>query len=406
MPSITAVKRSRPDKNGQHPLQIRISEGQRSIRINLGHSVKSKEWDDVRKIVKSNHLNSKRLNNYINSKIVEVENLIFDLERMHDSVTLDMIKSKLKGASNSSTVFAQCDQYFDNLKMAGKFNRYSGERAVVNHLKRFRKHIDMNFEDMTVQFLERFKAYLLGSVNVSERSAMNYLLTIRTIFNLAIKEGLVSQKHYPFGKDKVRIKRPESEKIGLDESEVKMIESFQSEVRPYYNHARNVWLFSFYFAGMRASDVLCMKWENIKGDRLYYTMRKNIKSTSVKISNKAKVILEYYKETYPNNNHDLIFPDLSNVENFNDNIEVQKKLKYRIRKLDKALRAIRDDLELSKDVTMHIARHSFGNIAGDRIPIQRLQQLYRHSSITTTVNYQKAFLNRDTDKALDEVLNF
>ena len=55
---------------------------------------------------------------------------------------------------------------------------------------------------------------------------------------------------------------------------------------------------------------------------------------------------------------------------------------------------------------MHIARHSFGNIAGDKIPLLTLQKLYRHSSITTTVNYQRAFMNNSSDDALLAVVNF
>ena len=55
---------------------------------------------------------------------------------------------------------------------------------------------------------------------------------------------------------------------------------------------------------------------------------------------------------------------------------------------------------------MHIARHSFGNISGDKIPIQMLQKLYRHSSITTTVNYQSNFMHKETDDALEKVVNF
>ena len=55
---------------------------------------------------------------------------------------------------------------------------------------------------------------------------------------------------------------------------------------------------------------------------------------------------------------------------------------------------------------MHIARHSFGNISGDKIPIQMLQKLYRHSSVTTTILYQSNFIQKDTDDALDKVINF
>lgn len=55
---------------------------------------------------------------------------------------------------------------------------------------------------------------------------------------------------------------------------------------------------------------------------------------------------------------------------------------------------------------MHIARHTFGNLSGDKIPIQMLQKLYRHTSILTTIGYQANFINKDTDEALDAVLNY
>ena len=61
---------------------------------------------------------------------------------------------------------------------------------------------------------------------------------------------------------------------------------------------------------------------------------------------------------------------------------------------------------IDKKLSMHIARHSFGNISGDKIPIQMLQKLYRHSSVTTTILYQSNFMQRDTDEALDMVINF
>ena len=54
---------------------------------------------------------------------------------------------------------------------------------------------------------------------------------------------------------------------------------------------------------------------------------------------------------------------------------------------------------------MYIARHTFGNISGDRIPIQMLQKLYRHLNVTTMINYQTSFILKDADDALDAVLN-
>jgi len=63
-------------------------------------------------------------------------------------------------------------------------------------------------------------------------------------------------------------------------------------------------------------------------------------------------------------------------------------------------------VSIDKKLSIHIARHSFGNISGDKIPIQMLQKLYRYSSILTTVAYQASFMRKDADDALDKVINF
>lgn len=52
----------------------------------------------------------------------------------------------------------------------------------------------------------------------------------------------------------------------------------------------------------------------------------------------------------------------------------------------------------------HKARHSFGNIAGDAIPIQMLQKLYRHTHVSTTIGYQNNFVHQATDDALSAVI--
>lgn len=52
---------------------------------------------------------------------------------------------------------------------------------------------------------------------------------------------------------------------------------------------------------------------------------------------------------------------------------------------------------------MHINRHPFGNLSDDKIPIQMLQNLCRHSSIIKTVGYQSNFINLETESALELV---
>jgi len=405
MASIKIVLRAKKNKEGLQPIALRITQNRKSSYVYTGEYISAKFWSgEPMKWVKRTYPHSVRLNNKLQQKLHEAHSSMLELDLKKKSYTGQIVKDKIVKKRSEETFFSRADLYFENIYKEGKYNRYSGERASINHFKRFRKHKDLHFEDVTIDMLEKFKAYLKGAVQVSERSAVNYLITIRTIYNKAIGAGIVDRTSYPFGKGGISCKRPEGEKIGLDVEEVKKIEDIDLSDYSYLDHARNVWLFSFYFAGMRAGDVLTLTKDKIKGDRLYYTMGKNLKNDSVKISTKAKLILNKYMGN--DIAHNLLFPDISNVDTLTNKIEVQKKLKYRIRKLDKALIKIGQLLELEKDLSMHIARHSFGNIAGDKIPIQRLQQLYRHSSITTTINYQKAFLYKGTDEALDEVVNF
>lgn len=76
------------------------------------------------------------------------------------------------------------------------------------------------------------------------------------------------------------------------------------------------------------------------------------------------------------------------------------------RNVNRKLQRVADKLNINKKLSMHIARHTFGNISGDKIPIQMLQKLYRHSSVTTTINYQANFMKKEADAALDKVVDF
>ena len=81
-----------------------------------------------------------------------------------------------------------------------------------------------------------------------------------------------------------------------------------------------------------------------------------------------------------------------------------KNLQFINRGSQEVLKKICNKLELYKPLTMHIARHVFGNISGEKIPLKMLQKLYWHSSITTTIGYQSNFIHKDADDALEAVI--
>lgn len=404
MSSVKIVLRKKITQEGKYPLALRITHNRKTSYIYLHKNVHLKEWDRVNSRVKSSHPNSSRLNNFLIKRLADAHNTLLELEMKHPEVSLDMIRKAMDGEKQTITFFGQADHYLETLRSSGSFNRLSAEKPAFNHFRRFLKGKDIAFQDITITLLEKFRAYLRGTGNRGERTISNYLLLIRTIFNRAIKEELVDKRYYPFGNNKFAIKKPESLKIGLTDKELSALESLDLDRNSYGYHARNLWLFSFYLAGMRASDVLKLRWKDIKGDRLFYVMGKNQKPGSLKIPKQANSILEEYR-SLDNTKHGLVFPDLGTLADLQDTEKVHRRTQYVLKKINKHLKNIASEIGITTSFTMHIARHTFAGLAGDRIPIQMLQKLYRHSNVTTTIGYQKAFIIKDADDALEAVLN-
>lgn len=398
--SVKIVLRKKQKNNETYPLAIRITKDRKTSFIYTGQYIHEKDWDSDNERVKKSHPNSTRLNHYLLAKKVEANNQSLELEATQPDVTVKAVKKKIKPSANGS-VFAQADLFLERLRKDKKYNQLQAEEPRVKYLKEFLKD-DIAFSDFTIPLIKRFKASLKAERGVSERTASNYLALIRRIFSQALEEKVCDPKYYPFGKGKISIKFPESKKVGGNMDDVAAIEAVNLSDNPKENHARNIWLFSFYFAGMRVSDVFRLRWDDFQNDRLFYAMGKNNKVDSLKVPDKAMQILNQYKHTKDKSG--LVFPELKGLQNLDDNYAVQVRIKTKLGQINKNLKEVAKKAKVNKTISMHISRHTFGNLSGDKIPVQMLQKLYRHSNISTTIGYQSSFINKSADDALDAVI--
>ena len=401
--SIKVTLRKKANKQGLFPLAVRITKNRKTTYLYIGHYISIKYWDEGNREVRKSHPNSSRLNNLLVKKLAEANQTLIDLQTHQNDITSKQIKQEIATPLTKTSFKEIADNYLDNLEKTNKLQRLSSDKARVGHFVRFVDNDDLSFREIDEALLRRFSLYLKTTRKVSQRSVINNLIVIRTLYNKAIRLGIVDRKLYPFGADKIRIKFPESEKIGLTREEIQAIEALE-ELTEQQSHARNVWLFSFYLAGMRVGDVLMIKWSDIYDGRLHYRMGKNEKLLSFKLPEKITSLLRRYYEDR-RSSEDFVFPEMNNADLKNPK-DVFNKVKSANKKFNKYLVQIAEKAGINKKLTMHIARHSFGNISGDKIPIQMLQKLYRHSTVTTTINYQANFMHRETDDALEKVINF
>jgi integrase len=402
MATVQAVLRKKKNAQNLYPVTIRITKDRKTSFISTGQYIDQKFWDVQNRRVKKSHPNASRINHLILKKLAHANDKLLDSEINEDAISASQVRKNVKG-KDKKDFFDIAGLHLENLRIAEKYSQYLTQKGRIAKFKKFVGRDILPFKEITVFLLKNFEGHILNQEKRKPRTAINYMILIRKIYNLAISDGLAEHSNYPFGKGKIQIRIPESDKVGLSIEEVRKLESANNLTDAQQN-AINVWLTSFYFAGIRVSDVLQLRWSDFNDDRLLYRMNKNQKVVSLKVPQKAKAILNLYKEPGLAKN-DLIFPYLRGT-NFNDAKEVLTRTKTATRTLNRRLELVAQQLKIDKKLSMHIARHSFGNISGDKIPIQMLQKLYRHSSITTTIAYQSSFMKKDTDDALDKVINF
>lgn len=319
MSSVKVVLRRKQGKDGTYPLAVRITKDRKTTYLYLGQSIPEDQWDEAAQRVKKPHPNVQRLNNFILKKLAEANDTLLELQTQKEDVSSRAVKQSLK-PKVGFTFAPQAEHYLANLKLQGKYVQYNSELSRVKRFQEFLKGRDMAFSDITVSLLENFRAWLVGTRHPSERTIINHLMTVRAVFSQAIKENASLEKYYPFGKKGISLKFPQSLKVGLTVEEVKRMEELELKPGSPIDHARKIWLLSFYFAGMRTSDVLQLRWSDFHNDRLNYTMGKNNKPGTVKISEKAARLLASYKPLADKSG--LVFPDLRVIKDFNDQYEV------------------------------------------------------------------------------------
>ena len=406
MATLKTVLHTKTDIKGNkdYRLALRLTVNRKRSYYHLGQKVNPKFWDGQAGKVKSSHSRHKQLNRPIRKKYDEIEDIIFEMEASKQNYSAKQIIDSIRKNTKRLSFFELPDEHVEDLVKADNHNRAISDRSKINRIKEFAKKRNFEFEEIDENLLKKLKIYLRITVGLSERSVMNVFVMIRLLYNKAIIRKIVDRKFYPFGKDKIKIKYPQTIKIGLDDTEIRKIEELDLDPRTSVWHTRNVFLFSFYLSGIRISDVLRMRWSDILADRLYYKMSKNDKADSLKLPVPVITILSYYRED-KRTKSDYIFPELKTIP-IKDSKAIYSRIKTSIKRLNSNLTIIANLAEIDKKITNHIARHSFGNIAGDKVSPQMLQKLYRHTHLSTTIGYQGNFIHKNADEALNAIINF
>ncbi len=403
MASYNIELNSKPIKgSNEYKLLLRVTVNRKHTRLKLDHAVQTKHFNPNPKqnrYVRSSHPKHATINGDIDDLIQKAKEAVKALDKENKFISADTIKQRMIQVDYSSVIeYARSViSRMDQKNQVGSVKKYN---TLVGRLEEYSKSKDLYFVELTHSFLEKFFDFLRSKGN-SDTTASKYLETLRTIYNKATVDGLTDQLPNPFLNFKT--KRDPVNKERLNEAEIKALEELDLPKDSLIWHVWNAFLFSFYCAGIRASDILQLKWNNIVDGRLVYQMHKTGRFHSLKLHEKPIKILDHYG---PGNPDEFIFPFLGNDVDYDDATFRYNQLNAKTSLLNKYLGLIATKAGILKKISTHTARHSFADIARQKTDnIYNLSKTLGHSSIKITEAYLASFDEKAVDDTLDEVFN-
>jgi integrase len=402
MASFNIELSSKPIKGRkEHLLMLRITVERKHSRVALLYSVKPGQFNNNASnynCVRANHPEHKKINSYIHDKVALAKEIVEKFEKEKKPITSNLIRTELS-KNNTTDFIAYINVHVATLLGENKIRTSKNYSTISYNLKRYTKRETLFFHEIDVSFLGKFQAFLLEE-ELSQTSIHGYLSKIRALFSRALREGVIDQIISPFSNFKLKQGRPSKDR--LTEAEIVKIEELDLKQLSLLDNVRNSFLFSFYNAGIRISDILLMTWDNIKDDRLVYTMYKTSRVHSIKLKDKPLAILAKYKTS----GESFIFPFFSDRFDYSDPMYLHNQLGAKTALVNKYLKEIAKKAKISKNITTHTARHSFADLARQKTDnIYNLSKTLGHSSIKVTEAYLASFDQQAVDDTMDSMFN-
>ena len=398
MVSFNIELNNKPIKGSKtHNLLLRITVNRTHVRIGLMYSATPGQFNPNGKgsnYIRASHPDHAKINQYIHDKITRAKDIVGEMEKNGDLINANAVKSKMQ-ESKSNDFFLFASEYANEFLKGGNIASYKKYTSVTNSMKEYLESKPLLFEQIDAKFLSGYQNHL-HSAGKELTTIHGYLSKIRSLFNKAVRNGIIEHSANPFVNYK--LKQGIVNKDRLNEDEIAKIEKLNLEPGSLFWHVRNAFLFSFYNAGVRISDILTMTWDNILDGRLVYKMYKTGKPHSLILKEKPLAILELYKD----NGQSFIFPFLEDRYDYSDPMFLHNQIGSKTALINSYLKEIAVKTGIKKNVTTHTARHSFADIARKKTDnIYNLSKALGHSSIKITESYLASF----DDEAVDDTLN-
>ena len=395
---LSFIRKSRQVKHGDATVYLRITADGTRTEVSTKVNVYKIKWDTLKGRVKGTTDESRRLNlGIINfeHRIREIYNRFVEQGKI---ITADSIKNELLGLDHKKRLLL--DQFEMTvrdmeLRIDTGFARGTVKNWTVTkgHLKEFLNKYyfvsDIAFKQLDLKFISDFQWYARTKWSCGNNAALKHIERIRKVVKQAlINNWLIKDPFLGF-----EGKQEKSHRTFLTNDELCTIQNKAFYIERL-ERVKDIFIFCCY-TGLAHVDVEKLTTQNIvvgiDGKKWIYTFREktNTKSNIPLLPVALEILKKYHQENDPTPFSKLL-PVITNI------------------KTNAYLKEIADTCGIMKNLTFHMARHTFATIVTltNGVPIETVSAMLGHTKISTTQIYAKVLENKVSEdmKNLEERL--
>ena len=388
---IQFVIRKHRIKDDKAPIYARVTVNRERAEISIKKRIHVDNWNNGRGMAKGKSPEISRLNSYLEQIRYQLTECYQELVVNKETITPEAIKNKFLGVEDSGETLKGLVEYHNtgmdsNLRRGTLKNYKTTEKYIEKFLKQKFKRNDIYLVELNYKFITDFEHFLRKyqpvdhHLPMGNNTVMKHIERLRKMTNLAVRLGWLDKD--PFVAYRLSFKRVERE--FLTQLELDTIKKKQFKIKRL-QYVKDLFVFSCY-TGLSYIDVMNLQPNNIRiginGMNWIITQReKTTTPVRIPILSQAQVLIDKYKDHPRSANKGTIFPNISN------------------QKLNSYLKEIADVCEIDKNLTFHVARHTFATTVTltNGVPIESVSKMLGHTDLKTTQIYAKVVEKKISD---------
>lgn len=384
--SIRFVIKRGKSKNGKSPVVCRITVNGKRVEIAMKKSIEPGKWSAASGRAKGNSEEARVINMHIDLTTNEIM-------RHHNKLVIEgkptdaqSIKNSFLGLTEKKYSLVEVFKYHNERMKAvigidvqlGAYKKFETVLGKVERfIEKFYNREDLYLDELNFKFITDFEYFMKTEDSVKHNTALRYIRCLKKIIILALNNEWISRN--PFANYKCQYTRVNREV--LTEEELSALWKKNIGV-PRLDEVKDIFLFCCY-TGYAFIDVEKLSRKDlargIDGDYWIFTERKKTGVTSnVPMLPKAMEIIEKYADHKGCINDDKLLPVKSN------------------QKMNAYLKEVATLCGISKNLTMHMARHTFATTVtlSNGVPIETVSKMLGHTKLATTQIYAQVLDNK------------